>query len=190
MPKKPNILFLGIDSLRRDRTSLYGYSKLTTPYMDKFFSKNSVVFNNMFSPSIPTTPGYASMLSGMDCFSTGVVALRHEGGYGNLVTLPMILKDNGYNTTCVNYGGFPGFDNYLNYEVTWGSYAQGRSPKAESLNKTALPELERLAKEDKPFFLFLRHMDPHSPYLPPAPFERLFYSGNEYDPDNHSLDPV
>jgi len=190
MAKKPNILFLGIDSLRRDRTSLYGYSKLTTPYMDKFFSKNSVVFNNMFSPSIPTTPGYASMLSGMDCFTTGVVALRHEGGYGDLVTLPMILRDNGYNTTCVNYGGFPGFDNYLNYEVTWGSYADGRSPKAESLNKTALPELERLAKEDKPFFLFLRHMDPHSPYLPPAPFERMFYSGNEYDPDNHSLDPV
>ena len=30
---------------------------------------------------------------------------------------------------------------------------------------------ERLAKEDKPFLLFLRHMDPHSPYLPPAPYE-------------------
>jgi arylsulfatase A-like enzyme len=33
-------------------------------------------------------------------------------------------------------------------------------------------------------------MDPHAPYLPPAPFERMFYHGNEFDPENHSMDPV
>jgi len=33
-------------------------------------------------------------------------------------------------------------------------------------------------------------MDPHSPYLPPKPFERMFYDGNECDPDNHSLDAL
>ncbi len=27
-------------------------------------------------------------------------------------------------------------------------------------------------------------MDPHAPYLPPAPFERMFYHGNECDPSN------
>ena len=54
----------------------------------------------------------------------------------------------------------------------------------------ALPELKRLAGGKKPFFLFLRHMDPHSPYLPPRPFERIFYDGNEFDKRNHSLDPV
>ena len=82
MSKKfPNILFFGIDSLRRDRMSLYGYPKLTTPHIDAFLAEDSIVFDNMFSPSIPTTPGYASMLSGKDCFGTNVVALRHEGGY-------------------------------------------------------------------------------------------------------------
>ena len=54
----------------------------------------------------------------------------------------------------------------------------------------AIPELKRLAAAKKPFFLFLRHMDPHSPYLPPRPFERMFYGGNEFDKRNHSLDPV
>ena len=33
-------------------------------------------------------------------------------------------------------------------------------------------------------------MDPHSPYLPPQPFERIFYHGDECDPDNRSMDPV
>ena len=45
----------------------------------------------------------------------------------------------------------------------------------------AIPELKRLAAGDDPFFLFLRHMDPHSPYLPPTPFMRAFYDGNEFD---------
>ncbi|MBR2002413.1 MAG: sulfatase-like hydrolase/transferase, partial [Firmicutes bacterium] len=106
MAKKPNILFFGIDSLRRDRMSLYGYKKLTTPYIDKFLSEDSIVWDNMFSPSIPTTPGYASMLSGKDCFGTNVVALRHQGGYlPDMKSLPAVLEENGYNTTCINYGG-------------------------------------------------------------------------------------
>jgi len=33
-------------------------------------------------------------------------------------------------------------------------------------------------------------MDPHAPYLPPQPFERMFYHGDECNPRNHSMDPV
>ena len=36
----------------------------------------------------------------------------------------------------------------------------------------------------------LRHMDPHAPYLPPEPYERMFYHGNETDPENKSMEPV
>ena len=193
MTKKPNILFFGIDSLRRDRMSLYGYPKLTTPYIDKFLSEESVVFNNMFSPAIPTSPGYASMLTGKDSFGTNVVALRHQGDYPEgITTFQEVLGANGYNTTCIGFPHFAsrGFQKYLNYPVSWGSWENGRSPKAESMNDVAVPELERLAKEDKPFLLFLRHMDPHSPYLPPAPYERMFYPGDEFDEKNESLKPV
>jgi arylsulfatase A-like enzyme len=190
--KKPNLLLLGIDSLRRDHTSLYGYHRLTTPHMDKY-AEGGVVLESCFSPSIPTTPGYASMLTGMDLFSTDVVALRHKGPLGeHVTTLPEVLANNGYNTTCVGFTGNAasrGFQNYLNYEG-WGADESGRSPKAANMNAVALPELERLAGEDSPFFLFLRHMDPHSPYLPPLPFERAFYGGDEKDPSNDSLKPV
>ena len=192
MSKKPNLLFFGIDSLRSDHMSLYGYHRLTTPHMDKF-AQGGVVFKNTFSPSIPTTPGYASMLTGMDCFGTDVVALRHEGEMRrDLPTLAEVLKANGYNTTCIGFTGNPasrGFDKYIDY-AGWGSYEEGRSPKAENLNEVAIPELKRLAEQKEPFFLFLRHMDPHSPHLPPGPFERIFYAGNEFDPENKSLEPV
>lgn len=187
--KKPNVLFLGIDSLRRDHMSAYGYVRTTTPHIDRY-AQCGTLFENHFSPSIPTTPGYASMLTGMDCFGTGVVALNHQGGLGNSVkTLAEVLGDNGYNTTCIGFSSNPsarGFDQYLDYDG-WGADEAGTSPKAERMNKVAIPELKRLAKEDKPFLLFLRHLDPHSPYLPPKPFDRLFYENNETDPDNRSL---
>ena len=190
--KKLNLVFFGIDSLRADRMSCYGYPRLTTPHIDRLASQG-VLFEKNYSPHIPTTSAYSSMLTGLDAFSTTAVALRHRGGLPEDVqTLPEVLREAGYNTSCVGFGGNAasrGFDEYLSFSG-WGSFAEGRSPKAENLNEVAVPELERLAGEDKPFFLFLRHMDPHAPYLPPAPFERMFYSGNEFDPANKSMEPV
>ena len=192
MSRKPNLIILGIDSLRQNHMSLYGYEYQTTPHID-WWADDGCVFDNVFSPSIPTTSGYSSMFTGMDCFSTDVVALRHKGRLGDHVTtLAELLGGSGYQTTCVgfdNNAASRGFQTYLNYPG-WGSYAEGRSPKAENLNEVAVPELKKLAGSNEPFFLFLRHMDPHAPYLPPYPFERMFYDGNEKDPGNNSLEPV
>ncbi|MEM7029646.1 MAG: sulfatase [Chloroflexota bacterium] len=192
MSKKPNIVLMGIDSLLATHMSAYGYQHLTTPHLDRFATEGAL-FEKTYSAHIPTTSAYASMLTGMDCFGTQVVALRHQGPLrSDVKTLAEICRDAGYNTTCVGFDGNPssrGFDNYLSYPA-WGSWNEGRSPKAEKLNEVAIPELERLVADDKPFLLFLRHMDPHAPYLPPEPFDRTFYHGDELDPDNHSMDPV
>ncbi len=191
--KKPNLLFFGIDSLRSDFMSLYGYHRLTTPHIDAYLKEDALVFDHCISPSIPTTPGYASMLTGMDCFGTNVVALRHKGDIApGVKTLAEVLRENGYNTTCVGFTGNPsarGFDQYINYEG-WSASGDGFAHKAENMNRAAIPELERLAGEDKPFFLFMRHMDPHSPYLPPEPFHKMFYQKDGFDPNNTSLQPV
>jgi len=194
MPRrKDNLILLGVDSLRADHMSCYGYHRLTTPHIDRFAAEGGVLFERHYSPHIPTTSAYATMLTGRDCFSHEVVALRHQGGLTPKVqTLAEILKEQGYNTSCIGFTGNPssrGFDTYLNFSG-WGSWAERPSRKAENLNDVALPELERLAAEDAPFFLFLRHMDPHSPYLPPQPFENLFYDGDPCDPAQTSMSPV
>ncbi len=193
MSKKPNIVLMGVDSLLATHMSCYGYKRLTTPHIDKF-AEGGTLFERTYSAHIPTTSAYASMLTGMDTFSTQVVALRHQGPLREEVkTLAEILREVGYDTTCVGFSNpsARGFDNYLEF-AGWGPDESGRSPKAENLNKTTLPELNRLIdqNDEKPFFLFLRHMDPHSPYLPPAPYERTFYHGDECDPSNKSMEPV
>jgi arylsulfatase A-like enzyme len=191
--RKPNIVMFGIDSLRADHMSCYAYPRLTTPFIDRF-ATGGTLFERTYSAYIPTTSAYTSMLTGMDLMSTQVVALRHVGPLRPEVkTLPEMLSENGYQTVCVGFRGNPasrGFDRYIDFPG-WGSWNEGRSPKAQNLNEVTIPELERLSrKRSKPFFLFLRHMDPHAPYLPPAPYERMFYHGNECDPDHHSMDPV
>ena len=190
--RKPNILLIGIDSLRADHMSSYGYHNLTTPHMDRF-AQGGALFERTYSAHIPTTSGYANMFTGRDAFGTQVVALRHQGPMRpEAKTLAQFCNEAGYNTTSIGFKGNPAsrdFAKYIEF-AGWGSWAEGRSPKAQNLNDVAVPELDRLAKSRKPFLLFLRHMDPHSPYLPPAPYERAFYHGNETDPDNRSMDPV
>ena len=167
MAKQPNILLIAIDSLRRDFLSCYGHPNRTTPHIDRF-AEGGVLFENTHSAHVPTTPAYASMLTGRDCFGTEVVALRHKGGLTEKIrTLPEILREAGYSSTCVGFTGNPssrGFDNYLNYKNVWGDQSERPLDKAEQLNLVAIPEIERLSAESQPWFLMLRHMDPHAPY--------------------------
>src|SRR4028119_657272 len=103
--------------------SCYGYPRLTTPHLDRF-AREGTLFENLYSAHIPTTSAYGSMLTGMDAFSTQVIALRHKGPLRPEVqTLPEILREAGYDTSCVGFSGNPssrGFDTYLDY-AGWGS---------------------------------------------------------------------
>jgi len=48
--------------------------------------------------------------------------------------------------------------------------------RAEDINQEVFTLLEKLKKNDIPFFLFINYMDAHSPYIPPPPFDK-FYPG-------------
>lgn len=192
MSKKPNILFFGIDSLRRDHMSHYGYERLTTPHITKC-AETGITFNQCFSPHIPTTPGYSNMMTGRDCFGTGVVGLSQTEIMEGVPVLAEILREQGYESTCVGFEGNAagrGYDNYISFSGWGPDHEDGRAHKAANLNEVVLPELERLAGGDKPFFLFLRHMDPHSPYLPPEPFMDMFFQGDACDPADDRMQKV
>ena len=100
---KPNVVLFGIDSLLSTHMSCYGYQHYTTPHIDEF-AEEGVLFENNFCPHVPTTSGYASMLTGRDCFGTNVVALRHHGPMSDKTkTLAEILAKAGYDTSCVGF---------------------------------------------------------------------------------------
>jgi arylsulfatase A-like enzyme len=189
--RRPNILVIGVDSLRADRLGCYGYPRTTSPHIDRLAAQGTL-FEQYWSPHIPTTPGYGSMLTGKDCFGTGLVGLRQKEFAPDVKTLPELLEEAGYATTCVGFTGNAasrGFQRYLDYKA-WGNLDEAPLRKAEGLNEVFQPELDRLIDAGEPWFVLLRHMDPHSPYLPPSPYDRLFYWGDECDPAQNSMAPV
>jgi len=189
MKGKMNLVIFGIDSLRADHMSCYGYDRLTTPHIDKIAGQG-VLFEDAYSPYIPTTPGYTTMLSGMDVMTHEMVSLRPKGPIDlNIRLLPEILHEKGYASACIGFDGefYRGFDRYEDYPA-WMAWEEAPGHKAEALNQKALPLLQSMA--DKPFFVFMRHMDPHSPYLPPPPFPRMFYEGDARNSSNHSMESV
>lgn len=182
-----NLLIFGIDSLRADHMSCYGYHRLTTPHADRLAAEG-VLFENAYSAYIPTTPAYTTMFTGMDVMTHQMVALSPKGPIDEKIKLlPELLREVGYVSFRVGFGGefFRGFDRNISYDEGWYAWEDRPARKAENLNSVAIPALEELVASGQPWMLFMRHMDPHAPYLPPPPFDQLFYSK---DPTQPGLD--
>jgi len=58
-----NILLVISDSLRAQNTSLHGYQRETTPFLEEFADR-SIVYKNAYAPSIWSLPSHASMFTG------------------------------------------------------------------------------------------------------------------------------
>ena len=186
----PNIILISLDTTRADHLSCYGYHRLTSPHLDKFASRG-VIFDSHFSPHIPTYPGHTTMMSGKDIYAHRVTGQSGTPEPQNIRLLAEILQQEGYFTAAAdNLGRWftNGFDHIENYK--WDSSAKTEMRKGEAVAGAAMRTIDLAARQDKPFFLFWHFWDPHTPYLPPKPFDRMFYSGDEKNPSNNSLDEM
>jgi arylsulfatase A-like enzyme len=186
-----NVLLVSIDTLRADHLSCYGYPRLTSPHLDRLAGEG-VRFAEAYSPHIPTHPAYTTLLTGKDAWSHQIVAQasprtldpKHR-------LLPELLQEQGYFTASVdNLGRWlsRGFELWERYD--WEKPPDKPWRKAEAVNAKALPVLEQCARQSKPFFAFFHYWDPHSPYLPPPPFDRMFYHGDETAGEDPRMEQV
>jgi len=177
--KGPDVILIVIDTLRADHLGCYGYSRNTSPDIDRF-AADSQLFENCFAHAPSTSASVASILSGF---------LPHETKVTNktlmskkLRTLPVMLASRGYKTAAVvsNYifrekrGWETGFDVY-DAEMK-GRELNRDIPEriAEHTTGRAVKLLKKFRKDN--LFLWLHYQDPHGPYTPPAAFGELFKS--------------
>ncbi len=186
-----NIVFIAVDTLRADHLGCYGYHRDTSPHLDSLVADGSLLFENHFATAIPTHPAFATLMTGQYSITHGVVS--HGGGREIPRTapwMPELLLRNGYTTCAVdNLGGWRvGYDRGYEFYIdptrrrTLNINADNRT-----LNRRVFPWLEQHATKE-PFFLFVHYWDPHTPYLPPRAYRKLFYNGNPQDPDNTTMD--
>ena len=183
------ILFV-IDTLRADHLGCYGYEKETSPNIDRL-ADEGVLFENAYPSDVPTQPSFTSMFTGQRGIMTGVVShSRTESLSESIPYLTEILAQNGVTTAAVSTLYMMrrwfarGFKYYMNPVA--GIRRKLQQVDAEEINEMALPWVREHKNED--FFLFVHYWDPHSIYRPPEPYRRLFYQGDETDPENRSLD--
>jgi arylsulfatase A-like enzyme len=186
-----NVVWIVIDCLRADRLGCYGYERPTTPNLDRV-AREAARFTQCISPHIPTQPAHTSFFASKDVFTHQIVA---QGGKKEpepgLRLLPQILRERDYFTAAVdNIGRWiePAFEQYEIYP-RWNHDGSKPWRNGEQVTERALRLIEQHDGR-RPFFYFFHYWDPHTPYLPPVPFDRMFYSGDEKDPRHHSMEPV
>jgi arylsulfatase len=186
-----NIVLIALDTQRADHLGCYGYAKRTSPFIDSI-ARRGVLYERCYAPNIPTHPSFTTLFSGKEAITHDIVNIG--GGVpiaDGVRLLPEILREHGYTTVAVDSMGRHferGVDQYHNYE--WGRSDPRVLHKAATVNEKALPAIEKLCADSRPFYLFLHYWDPHTPYLPPANYRTRFYprDADPYDINNHSMD--
>jgi arylsulfatase A-like enzyme len=100
---KPNVVLVTMDTVRADHTSLYGYSRDTTPKLVELAS-TATLYTRAIGASDYTFPTHAAIFSGLYPDFQG--AVWADVLPGNITTLADVLRSKGYWTAeCVaNYG--------------------------------------------------------------------------------------
>lgn len=166
-----NVILISIDTLRADHTSLYGYERPTTPYIEALAARG-VVFDKAYSQAPNTAPSHTTMLSGT--YPSGHLVWAHgmmpsEG----LPTLPKLFQANGYRTVAwVQLEGMTynaGFDEYHYMAKRWSYVPERPGEVVDWLRENG----------DQPFFMFLHTYEPHAPYHPPEEYRAKYDTGYE-----------
>ena len=178
------IVLISLDTVRADHFSCYGYEHETTPNIDAL-AKESLFFEQAFSPVPMTLPSHSSMFSGLIPPAHSVHVNTEYSLPESVVTLPELLQANGYTT----YGNVSavvidstrglnqGFDTYDDAiasgtkDIPLSAHPFAMRNGKETTDR-ALKWLDDNANEKK--FMFVHYFDPHAHYTPPAPYDARF----------------
>lgn len=167
--KKPNIVFLVLDTVRADHTSAWGHPLQTTPTLLALL-KHATKYERAYAPAPWTLPSHAAMFTGQYPSSNGVhTHLVDAPGDPQIVEPPLAVKyftiaealsQEGYDTAA-----FVANTGYLHpkYRLTqgFGTYECIRTAGEPLARKASRWMLRR---HGRPFFLFMNFIDAHYPY--------------------------
>jgi arylsulfatase len=169
--KRPNVVLYVVDTLRRDRLSLHGYGRDTSPGLERLAAAGAFVFERAYAPGSFTTPSITALFGGL---APSAISGSLRAGGAVQRTLAEAFRDAGYRTSAfqANYRLVGGLGYARGFEqwriLRRGDASRPEAARAEQVQAAALAWLD--AQRPSPFFLYLQTMDVHAPYDPPPPF--------------------
>jgi arylsulfatase A-like enzyme len=167
---KPRIYVLMVlDTLRYDHTSVYGYHRKTTPFLEQL-AADGVTYGHAFSSTSWTLPAHVSLFSGKDLSEHGVLGPQ-DMIPGDLPLVAELFQREGFVTAAFTGGGFVE-DSYGFYRgFQYYSNAPGNvfsMNSAERVLNHFKDYIKRFRGED--LFIFLHTYQIHAPYKAPRPY--------------------
>lgn len=173
-----NVLLITLDTTRADRIGIYGAFPRLTPNIDRM-ARRGVVFTRAFSHDPMTLPAHANIMTGHTPLYHGVA---DNNGYrldGRFLTLAEHLRGHGYETAAF-VSSFV-LDHGLGLDQGFGLYHEPVARDTLPASESVAAARRWIGGQKGKWFCWLHLWDPHFPYTPPAPFDRLYaadpYSG-------------
>jgi arylsulfatase A-like enzyme len=162
-----NLVLIVVDTMRADRLSYLGYPRLTTPSLDRLAARG-IVFRNTWASGTRTSPAMASLLTGLSPLHHGIVESRSVLP-SSLPTLAEAFAQLGYRNAA--FVSNPNLGRAFGFTRGFHDVEESAIPQAEPMVDAAR---RWIARAEQPFFLWLHVIDPHTPYTPPPPYDRMF----------------
>jgi len=211
--ERPNLLVVTSDTTRADHIHAYGHKRISTPNIDRL-AQEGVLFENAFSQIAVTGPSHTTIFTGQGTWSHGTLlngiptpaeermvseALSESGYRTGAFVSAYVLEarmgfDRGFATYDDDFSWLKGSSALMTGRL-WAGIQRRIAPDAVLERRggdtvdAALSWLDA-APEGQPWFLWVHLFDPHGPYEPPAPYDTMYYSGDQTDPKHDSMKRV
>lgn len=178
------IVYFDIDSLRPDHLGCYGYSRNTSPNIDKL-AKDSTIFNNAYCVTSPCVPSRTSLVSARYGINNGVMTHWGEGcnfcypeGDFHSEEMPLFtryLREAEHRTITFSsfadrhhaWWFFGGWNEVHTHTLKVGN------EDADEVNDAVLPWIKEHGLEEN-YFLHIQYWDPHAAYTYPKEYKEQF----------------
>ena len=205
--RRPNVVWVSIDTLRADFLGCYGHDRETTPHLDRWAARGTR-FERVLAPSAWTLPSLVTALTSSMPHEHGVVHVDRALSAA-ATTLPERLGAAGWTTAAFVGGTFTdstwgfdqGFDRYDDLGMVVSD--ADRTVDPTDLSKMDEGAHRRITSQEltdkaiawlrdhrnRRFFLWVHYFDPHADYLAHAGTSERF-PARELPAERHSmLDP-
>lgn len=163
---KTDVIYIVLDAFYAGHSSLYGYHRETTPFLDRW-AREALVFDQMFANAPYTLASTATLFTSR--FTPGHHLATQENRMSpEITTLPEFLSQQDIRTCMVTdhpYLSSPfGLDRGFDYVYDKHDYRENPGAVIDVLKQIyAQPEEKRR-------FIYIHLIPPHGPYMPPEKY--------------------